>query len=80
MRCKITGCNLDDCGVCRRCGSEAKSEHAWKEIEREKECFGLKVCERCGKRHETPDHDWAPTGGSVAGDIELRCSRCGLAI
>ena len=79
LRCKVTGCDLDDCGVCRRCGSTAKAQHRWVEAERLRPCFTRKVCERCDTDHESPDHDWE-TGTGAAGDIQMTCTRCGLKI
>jgi len=74
LRCRITGCDVDPCGVCRRCGAASGAGHAWKEAERTRECYRRSVCERCDRERERPDHDWEPTAGG------LRCSRCGLAI
>jgi len=79
LRCKITGCDVDDCGVCRRCGSEAGAQHTWQEAERLRPCFSRKVCERCGRERESPDHDWETRTG-VAGDLQMKCTRCGLQI
>ena len=79
IRCKVTGCDLDECGVCRRCGDERESEHSWKEADRERPCYLRKVCERCGRERESPDHDWE-SGTGPAGDIKMTCKRCGLAI
>jgi len=80
MRCRITGCDLDGCGVCQRCGGERQAHHQWTDAEREKPCFRRKVCERCGKERQNPDHDWEPAGVSVTGEPELKCARCGLSI
>jgi hypothetical protein len=80
LRCKITGCDLDPCGVCRRCGSEAEAKHQWEEAERERPCFPRKVCSVCGAERESPDHDWEMTTG-VSQDIPvLKCRRCGMSI
>ena len=74
IRCKITGCDLDECGVCRRCGGHKNASHRWKEAERDRPCFARQVCERCNAMHERPDHDWesTPTG--------MKCRRCNFAI
>lgn len=80
MRCKLTGHDLDECGVCRRCGSEGEAKHDWQEGERHRPCFRLQVCSRCQAEKETPEHDWAPTGISPTGDPQLKCSRCGRSI
>lgn len=74
IRCRLQGCDLDDCGVCRRCGDAGKAEHRWQEADRVRPCFRRTVCSRCGKEKEQPEHDWDPTPGG------LKCSRCGLAI
>jgi hypothetical protein len=79
IRCRITGCDLDDCGICRRCGSESEAHHEWKEAERARPCFKLEVCERCDREKEIPDHDWEASPGLVD-DINLKCSRCGMSI
>lgn len=79
LRCKVTGCDLDDCGVCRRCGSEKEATHEWSEVERTRPCFKRSVCDRCQAEREIADHDWETTGSGPLG-IELKCSRCGLAI
>jgi hypothetical protein len=80
LRCRITGCDLDECGVCRRCGAEAGAQHRWNEAERTRPCFHREVCERCGAEKERPDHDWATVTGAMADVTGLRCSRCGLSI
>jgi hypothetical protein len=84
MRCRLTGCDLNECGVCRRCGSEKNASHQWKAAERTEPCYELKICERCGAEHKKPDHDWVPTGaGAALAEVqgpELKCSRCGLVI
>ena len=74
MRCRITGCDLDECGVCRRCGSESQAHHQWQDRERKRPCFRLEACEVCGQEREQPDHDWEPVGDN------LKCTRCGLSI
>jgi hypothetical protein len=74
LRCRISGHDLDDCGVCRRCGVEQSPTHQWKEGERERPCFPREICERCGATREQPDHDWETTAAG------LRCTRCGLSI
>jgi hypothetical protein len=75
----MTGCDLDDCGVCRRCGAERETKHVWKEIERQRPCYRIEVCERCRKDRENPDHDWE-MGTGPAGDVKMTCSRCRLEI
>ncbi len=77
LRCKLSGCDLDDCGICRRCGSEDKAAHDWAEAERERPCFKLKRCTRCETTTEVPDHDWVSKPGLVDA-IDLVCSRCGF--
>ena len=77
LRCKLSGCDLDECGICRRCGSEEKAAHDWAEVERERPCFKLKRCTRCEKTTEIPDHDWVSKPG-VVDAIDLTCSRCGF--
>jgi len=74
IRCRLTGCDPDDCGVCRRCGLEKNPRHQWKDAPGERPCFPRQVCERCGTAREQPDHDWEPSGRG------LRCSRCDLSI
>lgn len=76
LLCRVTSCDLDDCGVCRRCGSESLSRHEWKEAERNRPCFRRKVCSGCRKENEVPDHDWQTSGASS----QLKCARCGLSI
>ena len=76
LRCKMTGCDLDACGVCRRCGSEAKANHNWQETEPERPCFKRKVCQTCNQEHEMPEHDWEASEGGPDG-IQMKCSRCG---
>ena len=79
MRCKISGCNLNPCGVCRRCNSEAEAKHDWQAAERERECYAKQACSRCGQNRESPDHDWDTTIGP-AGDPVMKCTRCNLRI
>jgi len=74
VRCKITGCDLDECGVCRRCGAQKEAKHQWKEAERDRPCFPRQVCERCDAKREQPDHDWEPTPNG------MKCSRCNFSI
>lgn len=74
LRCRITGCDLNECGVCRRCGKVENAQHEWKEAPRERPCFPREVCERCNEEREQPDHDWEPSPQG------LKCSRCGLSI
>ena len=74
IRCRITGCDLDECGVCRRCGDASKAEHRWQEATRNEPCFPRWVCERCGKERQQPDHDWETVGDN------LKCRRCRLTI
>ena len=74
LRCKMTGCDLDDCGVCKRCGQEKDPQHQWKEAERERPCFPRELCQRCETAREQPYHDWDAAPGG------LRCTRCGLKI
>jgi hypothetical protein len=80
IRCKVGGCDLDKCGVCRRCGSEAQAQHQWQEAERHRPCFALKICELCKTEKETPDHDWETVEGAMPGTTNLKCKRCGLSI
>jgi hypothetical protein len=79
LRCRITGCDRDPCGVCRRCGTEKDTSHDWGELERDRACFRKEVCTKCGREREQPDHDWQ-AGESPTGEMSLTCSRCGLAI
>lgn len=74
MRCKITGCDLDECGKCRRCGDESKANHDFKSAERDRPCFTHEICERCQTEREQPDHDWGTTPHG------LKCTRCNLSI
>jgi len=78
LRCKLSGCDLDECGICKRCGSEERAAHDWTDVERERPCYALRRCTRCGRTAEKPDHDWEAQPGVV--DVELTCSRCGLKI
>lgn len=78
LRCKVSGCDLDECGICRRCGSESKANHAWTDADRTRPCFVRKACERCDAEKESPDHDWEMTKGEV--QDTLTCTRCGMAI
>lgn len=80
IRCRVTGCDLDECGICRRCGDASKAAHQWKEADREKPCYERKLCERCGEEKSQPDHDWQTGTSAVTGEIEMKCSRCGLLI
>jgi hypothetical protein len=80
MRCRVTGCDLDDCGVCRRCGDESKASHAWTDAERNNPCFRKEVCERCRTEREQPDHDWEMSQSAGPDGIAMKCSRCGLKI
>ena len=59
IRCRITGCDLDECGVCRRCGSDRQAEHDWHEIERERPCYRRMSCSRCQAEREQPEQDQA---------------------
>ena len=79
LRCKLSGCDLDDCGVCRRCGSNEQANHDWKELERRRPCYRLRSCTRCDEEMELPDHDWEPKPGGPDG-IQMLCSRCGQKI
>ena len=79
LRCRLTGCDPDPCGVCRRCGSAKDTSHVWKDAERDLPCFRKEICETCGRQREQPDHDWEP-GGAATGGTSLVCSRCGLKI
>ena len=82
IRCKLTRCALDDCGICKRCGDRSAANHDWRKVERDRPCFERSECSRCGEVHESPDHDWAPTpADSPDGTgLVLKCSRCGLNI
>ena len=74
MRCKLTGHDLDACGVCKRCGEAKGSQHQWKAAEREQPCFKREVCERCETERQQPEHDWQMENANLV------CSRCGLKI
>ena len=74
LRCKVSGCDLDPCGICRRCGSEKEASHAWQEAERTRPCFKRQVCQTCEVEREQPDHEWDSTATG------LKCTRCGFAI
>lgn len=76
LRCKLSGCDLDDCGICRRCGSKEQVSHDWVEIDRKRPCFRLKRCSRCDEEADIPDHAWEARPGGPDG-IEMICSRCG---
>ena len=81
LRCKVTGHDLDECGICRRCGSESESKHEWKDTTpRKRECYRLEVCERCRQEKETADHDWEQAPGRIPDTTDLKCTRCGLQI
>ena len=74
LRCRITGCDRNACGVCRRCGDHQGAEHEWIEVPREEPCYRLESCTRCEEQRAQPDHDWQPV------DDDLKCSRCALKI
>ena len=80
LRCRITGCDPDECGVCRRCGSAGSANHKWVVAERREPCFELRVCERCNAERQKPDHDWTPAGADGVQGPALKCSRCRLTI
>ena len=80
LRCRLTGCDLDECGVCRRCGTTRDAKHQWIDAERREPCYERKVCERCNAEHQKPDHDWTPSGRVGAQGPELKCARCNLSI
>ena len=80
IRCRVTGCDRDDCGVCRRCGDDRGAKHAWKEASRSKPCFPRMLCERCQAEKESPDHDWQIGAANPQGDVTMECSRCRLRI
>ena len=84
LRCKMSGHDLDPCGICRRCADSASASHSWKDAERERPCFRLRVCETCGSTEEKPEHKWepAPRASGIEGPMgpDLKCSRCGLVI
>jgi hypothetical protein len=79
MRCRLTGCDLDPCGVCRRCETEKDTTHDWQDTDRDRACFRKQACAKCGREREQPDHDWEP-GVAASGEPSLTCSRCGLEI
>jgi predicted Fe-S protein YdhL (DUF1289 family) len=80
MRCKLSGCDLDDCGVCRRCGDASKERHQWGAAESDDPCYRREVCQRCRRERRQPDHDWQSSPSKGADGVTLRCSRCGLTI
>ena len=80
MRCKLSGCDLDDCGVCRRCGDTSKEQHRWSTAASENPCYRREVCERCNRERHQPDHDWQSSPSKGPDGVALRCSRCGLTI
>ena len=80
MRCKITGCDLNECGVCSRCGDESKANHQWSSGERSNPCYNREVCDRCAAERDQPDHDWQPGDTPGPAGIALQCARCGLKI
>ena len=79
LRCKVSGHDRNECGICRRCGDESEATHAWQSADRQEPCFELSICERCNAERKKPDHDWEPFQ-TPAGESGLRCSRCNLAI
>ena len=79
LRCKVTGCDLNACGICRRCGDESKSNHEWQKAESTEPCSNVLTCERCDAEKKTPRHDWGPFE-TPAGESGLRCTRCNLVI
>jgi hypothetical protein len=80
VRCRITGCDLDECGVCRRCGDESKASHQWSDADRTNPCFSRRVCDRCQAEESQPDHDWQMSESPGPDGSALKCARCGLAI
>lgn len=80
MRCKVTGCDLDECGVCRRCGDASKESHQWSETERNTPCYRREVCERCQAERDQPEHDWQMSDSPGPDGVAMKCSRCGLKI
>ena len=80
LRCRVTGCDLDPCGVCKRCGEDRQARHEWQDDEREKPCYRRQTCERCSVVKQSPDHDWQTQAGTAGMDPKLDCSRCGLEI
>ena len=80
IRCKLTGCDLNECGICKRCGDTSAAKHAWQDVDRKRACYKRAECSNCHEFQESPDHDWTSTP-SESGDgtgIELKCSRCSL--
>jgi hypothetical protein len=80
MRCRLTGCDLDDCGICRRCADSSKEHHEWKDAERTNPCYSRELCERCQKERHQPDHDWVSSPSPGPDGVVLQCSRCQLKI
>lgn len=80
IRCRLSGCDLDDCGICRRCGDESRANHQWSEAERKEPCFTREVCDRCRVERQQPDHDWQMSESPGPTGVSLKCSRCGLVI
>lgn len=80
IRCKVTGCDLDDCGICRRCGDSSKARHSWAAAESENPCYRRETCDRCGATRDQPSHDWEPSSQVGPDGVALKCSRCGLTI
>ena len=83
LRCKVTGCDLDACGICRRCGDTSAARHDWAEAERKRPCYKRLECSRCDEVNESPEHDWTPTPSNHGDgtDVEaiLSCSvACGF--
>ena len=78
VRCRLTGCDRDPCGVCKRCGDEQGAAHDWQDGERQDPCYRHEVCSRCSNSRDQPDHDWNPV--VTAAGTNLSCSRCGLEI
>ena len=74
LRCKLAGCDRNECGVCRRCGDQEGADHAWIEVERDEPCYRKEACDRCSEERAQPDHDWQSIGG------DLQCARCALKI
>jgi predicted Fe-S protein YdhL (DUF1289 family) len=80
LRCRLTGCDTDDCGVCRRCGHAAGERHDWQPAESENPCYIREVCSRCEKERHQPDHNWESSPSPGPDGVTLKCSRCGLTI
>jgi hypothetical protein len=82
IRCKLTGCDLDPCGICKRCKDQSAADHAWEEAERDRPCYKRLTCANCDEVKESPVHDWTPKPVDAAdgSGVELRCSRCNLKI